>query len=358
VGVNPVPVAALYGEMIIVKTLLIRCLTLGTLLACTIAGAQNGPLRELLRERVAERAGRNVAAQPARLLAAGEKITAPGRYEIRLRHGNRERMALVQVPASYAANRPAPLVMALHGGGGGAIYQADDANYGLIGKSEQAGFIAVFPNGISDAQNGMLATWNAGNCCARARDENVDDVGFLRAVVAEVEARASVDPQRVYAIGMSNGAMMAYRLACEAGDVFHGIMAVAGTDNTRACAPKQPVPVLHIHARNDDMVLFNGGAGQKLRRGELAADFVAVPDSIAKWVKLDRAGPKPRRVLEVPGAWCDRYEAGKDGAPVQLCVTDSGGHSWPGGQKARGEATPSQAIQANDLMWEFFNPRP
>ena len=340
------------------KTLLVRGCALGALLTCAITSAQNGPLRDLLRERVAERAAQNVAAQPARLLAAGERITAPGHYEIRLRHGNRQRMALVHVPRSFAANRPAPLVMALHGGGGGAIYQADEASYGLIGKSERAGFIAVFPNGVSDAKNGMLATWNAGNCCARAREENVDDVGFLRAVVAEVAARANVDAQRVYAIGMSNGAMMAYRLACEASDVFHGIMAVAGTDNTRACAPRQPVPVLHIHARDDDMVLFNGGAGQKLRRGELAADFVAVPDSIASWVKLDRAGPQPKRVLEVPGAYCDRYEAGKDGAAVQLCVTDSGGHSWPGGQKARGEAAPSQAIVANDLMWEFFNSRP
>jgi polyhydroxybutyrate depolymerase len=159
----------------------------------------------------------------------------------------------------------------------------------------------------------------------------------------------------VYAIGMSNGAMMAYRLACEAGDVFHGIMAVAGTDNTHSCTPRQPVPVLHIHAHNDDTVLFNGGAGPKLGRGELAADFVAVPDSIAKWVKLDHAGPQARRVLTVPGAYCDLYEAGKGGAPVKLCVTETGGHSWPGGQKARGEQPPSQAIRANDLMWEFFS---
>jgi polyhydroxybutyrate depolymerase len=342
--------------MILLQSRCIRGVALGALLACALAAtAQNGPLRERLRERVAERAGQNVTVQPARLLGAGERIAAPGRYQIRLRQGGRERMALVHVPKSHDASRPTPLVMALHGGGGGAIYQADDANYGLISKSEQAGFIAVFPNGISDAQNGMLATWNAGNCCARARDENVDDVGFLRAVVADVAMRASIAPQRVYAIGMSNGAMMAYRLACEAGDVFRGIMAVAGTDNTRACAPRQPVPVLHVHARNDDMVLFNGGAGERLRRGELAADFVAVPASIAKWVQLDRATVQPRRVLTVPGAYCDLYEAGQGGAPVKLCVTETGGHSWPGGQQARGETVPSQAVRANDLMWEFFS---
>jgi polyhydroxybutyrate depolymerase len=318
------------------------------------SAAQDGPLRGLLRERLAERAAQSVVAPPARLLAAGQAIPGPGRYEIHLQHGGHERMALVHVPARYKAGEPTPLVMALHGGGGGAIYQADDAIYGLISKSEQAGFIAVFPNGVSATKNGMLATWNAGTCCARARDENVDDVGFLRTVVAEVEKRASIAPSRVYAIGMSNGAMMAYRLACEAGDVFHGIMAVAGTDNTRSCTPRQPVPVLHIHARNDELVLFNGGAGRKLRP-ELVADFTAVPASIARWVRLDHADPQPRRVLDVPGAWCELHAAAAAGAPVQLCVTTTGGHSWPGGSKARDDEPPSTAIVANDLMWEFFS---
>ncbi len=102
------------------------------------------------------------------------------------------------------------------------------------------------------------------------------------------------------------------------------------------------------------MVLFNGGAGSKLR-GDLATDFVAVPASIAKWVELDHADPQPRRVLDVPGAWCELHAATAAGAPVELCVTATGGHSWPGGSKARGEEPPSQAIVANDLMWEFFS---
>lgn len=323
--------------------------------ACSLAG-ESGPLRERLRDRVAERAGQRLAAEapPATLLKAGASITAPGRYEIRLRHGGQERMALIHVPRSWTARGSMPLVMALHGGGGGALHQADDGNYGLISKAEEAGFIAVFPNGISPARSGMLATWNAGNCCARARDENVDDVGFLRAVVADVRRRAGIDTARVYAIGMSNGGMMAYRLACEASDVFHGIMSVAGTDNTRACHPARPVPVLHIHARNDDRVLFNGGAGEVFRNEALVSDFASVPDTIARWVQLNRATPAARRVLTVAGVSCELHEAMPGGAPVQLCVTETGGHSWPGGSKQRGE-TPSGAIKANDVMWDFFS---
>src|SRR5690606_28973192 len=137
--------------------------------ACSLAG-ESGPLRQRVRERVAERAGERMAAEapPATLLKSATRITAPGRYEIRLRHGRQERMALVHVPRSWTATGSLPLVMALHGAGGGAIYQADDANYGLVTKSEEAGFIAVFPNGISPARSGMLATWNAGDCCAKA----------------------------------------------------------------------------------------------------------------------------------------------------------------------------------------------
>jgi polyhydroxybutyrate depolymerase len=336
--------------------LLIAGLALGAVLPALSGAAEDGPLRNLLRERLAERAGRTVAAQPARLLAADERISAPGRYEIHLQIGGRDRMALVHIPHNYDAGRPTPLVMAIHGGGGGAIFQADDKNYGLITKSEQAGFIAVFPNGISQTRNGMLATWNAGKCCGRARDENVDDVGFLRALVADMGKRVNITPQRVYAIGMSNGAMMSYRLACEAGDVFHAIMAVSGTDNTQSCTPRQPVPVLHIHARNDPLVLFNGGAGSnRLFSDDAITEFVSVPETISRWVQLNHANPVPRRVVDVAGAYCDLYEATSGGAPVQLCVTETGGHSWPGGNKARTDESPSQAIRANDLMWDFFS---
>ncbi len=325
-------------------------------MACFVLAADAGPLRDRLRERVADKAAAKAGpTERATLLGANQKITAPGRYELRVRHGGRDRMALIHVPANWRSGEPLPLVMALHGGGGGAIYQSSDRLYGLISKSEQAGFVAVFPNGISDTRNGMLATWNAGNCCARARDEDVDDVAFLREVVAEVGHRTVIAPRRIYAIGMSNGGMMAYRLACEAPDVFRGIMAVAGTDNTRQCRPARPVAVLHVHARNDDRVLFEGGAGEKFRREDMVTDFVSVPDTVSRWVQRNQAAHAPQRVLQVPGAWCDLHAASAGGAPVQLCVTDTGGHSWPGGSKDRGEEPPSQAIRANDLMWDFFS---
>ena len=282
-------------------------------------------------------------------VAAG--LNQSGDHRVSLRHGGLEREFLVHVPRTLAPGAAVPLVLALHGGGGDMEHMARDDLYGLITKSDQAGFIAVFPNGFSRLRSGKIATWNAGNCCGAARDRNIDDVGFLRAVIAQVAAQAPVDRSRVFAIGMSNGGMMAYRLACEASDLLRGIMAVAGTDNTQTCSPARPAPVLHIHARNDDRVLFNGGAGAGARDPALVTDFISVPATVAKWVRLNWADPAATRLLTVPGATCER-SAGT--APVQLCVTETGAHSWPGGTKRRGEE-PSQAIRANDVMLVFFS---
>jgi len=215
--------------------------------------------------------------------------------------------------------------------------------------------VLVLPSGYSKFPGGKLASWNAGNCCATARDQHVDDVGFIREVLNRVSQQVNVDYARVYATGMSNGAMMAYRLACEMSDVFSGIAAVAGTDNTQSCQPTMPVSVLHIHAQNDSHVLFNGGIGPDSVRASQVTDYVSVSDTIAKWSKLDGCKLPPRRVLERAGAWCETYAACAGTSEVQLCVTSSGGHSWPGGAKTRAAEPPSQAISAVDLMWDFFD---
>jgi len=285
------------------------------------------------------------------------QTTQPGDHRFTLQHGGQTRLYRVHVPASYDAAKPTPLLVALHGGGGNMDHQADDAHYGLIGKSEREGFVVVFPNGFSRFRGGKLATWNAGHCCGGARDFDSDDVGFIRQMVSDVMRRLNIDRERVFATGMSNGGLMAYRLACEMSDVFKAIASVAGTDNTRQCSPKQPVSVLHIHAKNDTHVLFTGGAGLDARRASVVTEFRSVPDTIAQWVQHNGCTGMPRRVLDRPGAYCELHAPCRGNTQVQLCVTEIGGHSWPGGEKRRASEPPSQAISANDVMWEFFSRR-
>lgn len=297
------------------------------------------------------------------LLATGAAAAfAPGTHELRLTHAGQERRALVHVPARAAAT-PAPLVLALHGGGGHAEFMADDERYGLVTAAERDGYVVVFPNGFSRLPGGRLATWNAGGCCGPARDRGSDDFSFLRALVERIAAEHPVDRARVLAVGMSNGGMMAYRLACEAADLVAGVVAVAGTEayaDATSCRPSRPVSVLHIHARDDTHVLFAGGAGPDAFRDRRAVmDFVSVPETVSRWRTRLGCRAEAEPVLERPGARCERHAGCRGGVELQLCVTDGGGHSWPGAEVVRrGKAPASTALDANERIGALLRSLP
>ncbi|HEY0955446.1 MAG TPA: PHB depolymerase family esterase [Roseateles sp.] len=304
-----------------------------TLLSLLTAAQAQETLRERIRERMEQRRADKGGTQE--LQVQGRKV-------------------LVHLPKGFDAATPAPLVLAFHGGGGHAEHMAE--NYGLTQKADEAGFVVAFPNGYSKLPGGRFATWNAGGCCGDARDRGSDDVGFARAVVAAVQTRFKTDPARVFATGMSNGGMISHRLACEAADIFRAVAAVAGTDATASCTPSKPISVLHIHAKDDTHVLFNGGAGtDAFRDTSKVMDFVSVPETISRWTKRNQCTAPPQRVLDKPGAYCEATSGCAGGVQVQLCVTENGGHSWPGsGAQRRGKAPASTALDANDEIWRFF----
>lgn len=336
--------------MRLAKTL--AALALAWLTAST-GHAQEPAASPSLRERIQARVQEHRAQRTE--LPSAQVLEHPGTYTLSLQHAGRTRAYLVHVPRGYRHGTPTPVVFAFHGGGGHMALQAG-TQYGLTEKADQAGFIAVFPNGHSRLPGGKLATWNAGACCGSARDADSDDVGFVRALLARLPGHVSVDSQRIFATGMSNGGMFSHRLACEMADSFRAIAAVAGTDNTVQCRPSQPVSVLHIHARDDTHVLYEGGAGpDAFRDRSQVNDFTSVPETMARWVQRNQCSSTPQRLRTVPGAYCEAYPGCSGATQVQLCVTDTGGHSWPGGSKVRTVGTPpSQALHATDLAWDFF----
>jgi polyhydroxybutyrate depolymerase len=328
---------------------------LGSLLIGHAALAQDEGSKGSLRDRIRQRLIERQQSQPAPQGDTDAKapITKPGDYTVVIDHDGLKRAYKIHVPKRYDPAIAAPLLVAMHGGGGSMEIQSSDAHYGLVSKSDQEGFVVAFPNGYSPFPSGKFATWNAGNCCAAARDRNADDVGFIRKMVGNLQQQLNIDKTKVFATGMSNGGMLAQRLACEASDIFSAVAPVAGTDNTRSCTPQRPVSVLMFHAKDDDHVLFNGGAGKPLKPSTVT-DFTSVPETVSRWVKRNGCSATPQRVVEKPGAYCDRYSACQGGTQVELCVTETGGHSWPGGSKPRGNKAGSTAILADDVMWNFF----
>ncbi|MGB7283073.1 MAG: PHB depolymerase family esterase [Candidatus Acidiferrum sp.] len=196
----------------------------------------------------------------------------------------RTRRYILHVPPHHDATKPAALVIVLHG-----ATQSPESAERMSRMSELANkndFIAVYPSGTGRDPDAKAPTWNAGNCCGYAMLNHVDDVGFLNALIAKLEREDEVDPKRVYATGISNGAMMSYRLACELSDKVAAIAPVEGAQNVE-CKPAKRVSVLVFHGTSDRLVPFDGGS-TPFQVGPRRADtFVAA--TIKFWVRKDGA---------------------------------------------------------------------
>ena len=281
----------------------------------------------------------------------------PGDYDFSLKVGSATRKYLIHIPNSYKKIIQAPLVMAFHGGLGNSSTMTNDERFQWISKSNAEGFIVAFPNGASRRADGTLATWNAGNCCGYAVESKSDDVGFVKEVIKDVESKFNINKNKVFATGMSNGGMMDYRLACEMSDTFSAIASVAGTDNFDGCIFKKPISIMHIHSLVDQHVLFNGGCGPQCISLKAEADFTSVPETISRWVKRNKCIGNPLKVTKDTGAYCETYSRCANDVKVKLCVTDDGGHSWPGGAPVSGGTPVSQKINPTDEIWNFFKTR-
>jgi polyhydroxybutyrate depolymerase len=270
--------------------------------------------------------------------------------------GGLTRTYVVHVPTGHDLKTPVPVVLALHGATMNGPMMAWFS--GLNGKSDEAGFIAVYPNGTG--RNSSF-TWNGGNCCGWAMQHQVDDVAFIDALLDDLMRAFPVDPRRVYATGMSNGAVMAYRLASELSGRIAAVAPVAGAVGTEVNRPKRPVSVLHFHGTKDEYIPFLGGRGEQSITG---TQFCSVDHSIQTWVKLNGCDESPTTdVLSRTGdemtVTRTTYANGMDGAEVALVVIEGGGHTWPGRRSPAATLGKSVTnVSANDLMWQFFERHP
>jgi len=273
---------------------------------------------------------------------------APGDPPGALSYGGWQRTYQVHAPAGGA---PVALVLNLHGAGMTSGEQAALTDYNAV--ADQYGFVVAYPDGID-------LSWADGRGASVPDQQGIDDVGFLAALIDRLSAEYGIVPGRVFVTGMSAGAFMANRLACERADLISAIAPVAGTLGAGVpCAPSRPVSVLQIHGTADPVVPYNGG-GMVGRGGP--SDIVSAPAMAALWAALDRCPgalaaepPGPGEIHRSVAAGC----AG--GTEVALVSINGGGHTWPAGRFALSATMvgpTSQAINASQASAQFFAARP
>lgn len=287
-------------------------------------------------------------------LAALSQAAHCGTTEHFLEHDGVKRRYVVYMPTDKAGTAaPLPVVLNFHGGGGHAETQMHTS--GMNRVAERHGFMAVYPDGTS--AGGRLLTWNAGRCCAYAARRKVDDVGFVRRVVADLARHYRIDTARVYAAGHSNGGMFAYRLAAEASDLLAGAGIVAADLGIDGPAPKRPVPLIVFHGLKDRNVLWEGGMGPNQLDRE---PHRAIPESLRIWKQWNRCASAPVKTESAVDYVMERYAPppGTVGAPIVLYKLPEGGHAWPGGEPGADwlDIGPLvRTVDASELIWGFFD---
>jgi polyhydroxybutyrate depolymerase len=270
----------------------------------------------------------------------------------------------IYIPELYDKSARLPLVIALHGKGGKGRSMILLTRRGFNKLSEKDGFIVVYPDGIEK-------NWNDGRMDEESNDrahrENIDDVGFISVLIDYMITVYNIDPRRVYVTGISNGAIMSYRLACELSEKITAIAPVDGNIPLMLyhdCSPAVPVSVLTINNVNDPLVPYNGGEiyghFHRVKLGEV----LSVDESVGFWVNRNKCSVTPVVVDEPDRDPKDgtrvtskQYLNGNDGTEVILYSVDGGGHTWPGGIQYLPKwviGKTSRDINANEIIWSFF----
>lgn len=269
-----------------------------------------------------------------------------GDNDVTMQSGGLSREALFHAPPSYDGKTPLPLVLVLH------PLLAQNTLMRALVKIERfsdvgQGFLTVFPNGIN-------RSWNAGACCGDARDQNVDDVGFMKDIIAKASSTYCVDPARIFAMGYSNGAFLSHMIACELGDTIKAIAPVAGTLGISAdqCTRTTPLPVLAFHGTDDTLVPYAGGSptaafGIFSDQGTFQAPTV----TDAFWAAHDKDPTTTTTSFQQGDVTCAQH-AGT--ASVTLCTIQGGGHQWPGSVGIPGLGDTTQDIDATEAAVKFF----
>jgi len=249
-----------------------------------------------------------------------------GDYEIVIQSAGVQRKFLAHLPQEFQPDSTYPLVIALHGRGGTANDMALMTSFSL--KSDQEGFIVIYPQALWNDQTWMIISGN---------DGSLEDLAFLWDVVSYAVENLGVDAERVYAVGFSNGGGMVHRLGCALAEKLAGIAAVSGSYPVyENCHPTAPLSVIAFHGTADTFVPYEGDSIQP-----------SIHEWAGSWAEHNRCKSEKQEFLEEAVLRGERWDECAGNSSVVLYTIENGQHYWPGGVGQGG-------INATDLIWEFF----
>ena len=259
-------------------------------------------------------------------------------------HDGIERDYILYVPEIYDGSTAVPLVLNFHGFGSSASQQMFYGDFRDIADTE--GFLLVHPEGTTLIGNQF---WNVG---FPGLSSTIDDVGFTEALIDELATLYTIDLDRVYATGMSNGGFMSFLLACQLSEKIAAVASVTGSmtqDTFDDCNAQRPTPVLQIHGTEDDVVLYNGNTLS-----------IPIADVISYWVDYNNCETTPTTTtlpdIDVSdGSTVEHsvYEDGDNGSTTEHMKVIGGGHTWPG--SVINSPGTNQDIDASMEIWLFFS---
>lgn len=257
-----------------------------------------------------------------------------------------ERVYYIHLPKTYSSTQAYPVVLVFHMRQGTAWMMEQITHFNRL--ADQNEFIVVYPDGFD-------RSWADGSQRYAADKAGIDDVQFVKTLLAELEDQYAVDSQRIYVSGFSNGGFFVHRLGCELAPQIAAIATVSGVfaeDVLHHCDPQSGPAVLMIHGRADQDLAWAGKP----------PDLAPVPDSLDKWLEINRCREEP--VVETFDAKDDgtsivrsNYFGCQGEADIVFYEIVGGGHKWPGGNKFWQywlSGNNSAEIDASALIWEFF----